>query len=142
MFDSVVFPNSIDHHPPCSQMCLSVMGERGCVQHFLLAEDNGQFRLEPEPAFPSIPALVQHYMRGQQRFGQPQVSLRRPVGRQHWEFLQEQVERIRVLGQGAFGEVFLCWLQLPGQPERIQAAVKTVSGVLKLGGSCGNVRKD
>ncbi|CAD5229103.1 unnamed protein product [Bursaphelenchus okinawaensis] len=107
------------------QTCLSVMGNNGYVEHFMIRNVGGQFFLTEQVGFPSVINLANHYLLKKLPFGSPPVMLNKPVCRQDWEFHPEQVNCGKVLGQGAFGQVFHGKLRIKPN-EEVEVAVKTM----------------
>ncbi|CAD5234749.1 unnamed protein product [Bursaphelenchus xylophilus] len=112
------------------QMCLSVMGGRQHVEHFLIHSNEGKFRLTKDLSFPSIISLVNHYLLKKIPFGNPPVILNKPVCRQDWEFSPDQVVCIKPIGNGAFGQVYFGKIKPRNGENELEVAVKTMKFTL------------
>uniref|UniRef100_A0AC34QIY3 Tyrosine-protein kinase n=1 Tax=Panagrolaimus sp. JU765 TaxID=591449 RepID=A0AC34QIY3_9BILA len=71
----------------------------------------------------TVPNIIEFYLEKGCKMFNRDVSIKRAIGRQSWEFMMEDVEILKPLGQGAFGEVRLGKLRLP-DGKKIDVAVK------------------
>lgn len=94
--------------------------------HLIIKETDGYFYIE-DFKFQSVPELIRHYMRSKKpvtkRTG---ALLLTPVPRQDWELKHDAVELGKMLGEGAFGGVYLGLLTV--QKKQIRVAVKVHKG--------------
>ncbi|CAD5229049.1 unnamed protein product [Bursaphelenchus okinawaensis] len=112
------------------QTCLSVMGGNGFVEHFMIKNVNGQFYLTDQMGFPNVITLANHYLLKKIPFGSPPVTLNKPVCRQDWEFHPEKITCGKVLGAGAFGQVYHGKLRVRPNENELEVAVKTMKVTL------------
>ncbi|TKR72077.1 hypothetical protein L596_019591 [Steinernema carpocapsae] len=108
------------------QYCLSVQWN-GNMHHFILAPNlSGMYTFEHGvpgvPEFPTVYELVTYHRRSAAQFSPHQIVLLNPVYRQEWELRHEQIDLMKQLGEGAFGEV--CSGELHLNNTTVQVAVK------------------
>ncbi|CAD6193867.1 unnamed protein product [Caenorhabditis auriculariae] len=72
--------------------------------------------------------LIQYHISHNKPVTETGVLLVRFVPKTKWQLNHEQVIRIKELGSGQFGTVYLCWLQLSAYKSRRQVAVKMLQG--------------
>ncbi|KAI6193509.1 Tyrosine-protein kinase [Aphelenchoides besseyi] len=99
---------------------LSVM-----IKHFLINRvANNQFAIDSY-CFDTIPRLVNYHLRQKVPVSRAcsDSIIRRPVVRQSWELMHEDLEITKKLGEGAFGEVSFGRLRLPSGT-KIDVAIK------------------
>uniref|UniRef100_A0A7E4ZXK0 Tyrosine-protein kinase n=1 Tax=Panagrellus redivivus TaxID=6233 RepID=A0A7E4ZXK0_PANRE len=100
------------------QIVLSVMvdekREEDGIKHLIFTPvDGGRYSLGNMHDF--VPNIIEHYIRTGSQITQLShlpVVIKRPIGRQKWELVHEDIESTKKLGEGAFGEVDMGRLKL------------------------------
>ncbi|KAI6171917.1 Tyrosine-protein kinase [Aphelenchoides besseyi] len=95
------------------------------IKHFLINRvANNKFAIDSY-CFDTIPRLVNYHLRQKVPVSRAcsDSIIRRPVVRQSWELMHEDLEITKKLGEGAFGEVSFGRLRLPSGT-KIDVAIK------------------
>ncbi|TKR77303.1 hypothetical protein L596_018300 [Steinernema carpocapsae] len=88
---------------------------------FFLEDNAGPKNLE----FPEVLDLINHYQKSHHDFSQYKVVLLNPVCRQSWQLRHDQVQLLKRLGEGAFGEVYSGVLTLTdAKKSKVNVAIK------------------
>uniref|UniRef100_F1KYH9 Tyrosine-protein kinase n=1 Tax=Ascaris suum TaxID=6253 RepID=F1KYH9_ASCSU len=90
-----------------SKIILSIQWN-GAVHHVPIQECGGNgFCIESATPFASMCQLIDYYTTNAIEYNHEQITLTNPILRQAWELRHNQVDLLKKIGEGAFGEVHL-----------------------------------
>ena len=83
------------------------------MKHFVIRKNCDKFLIE-KYGFPSIPEMINHHLTKNDPISTKDLDtvLRNAVGRQNWELSHDDIEPMKKLGEGAYGEVHMGKLRL------------------------------
>ncbi|EGT46425.1 hypothetical protein CAEBREN_30405 [Caenorhabditis brenneri] len=107
---------SVMHNIPPS------VDEEAWVKHFVIKFQDNKFYIEKN-AFPTIQEMVDYHLRTKDSV-RDDVCLLKSLPRQTWELDHENIEIVRKLGEGAFGEVMMGKLKFRKGGKTVNVAIK------------------
>uniref|UniRef100_A0A1I7TQY8 Tyrosine-protein kinase n=2 Tax=Caenorhabditis tropicalis TaxID=1561998 RepID=A0A1I7TQY8_9PELO len=92
------------------------------VKHFVIKSQDNKVFIEKN-AFPSIQEMVDYHLKTKDSI-RDDVCLLKALPRQSWELDHENIEIVRKLGEGAFGEVMMGKLKFRKGGKTVNVAIK------------------
>ncbi|CAI2301881.1 unnamed protein product [Caenorhabditis sp. 36 PRJEB53466] len=92
------------------------------IKHFVIKHQNDKFFIE-KSSFPTIQEMVEYHLKTCDSIRED-VKISKPLARQPWELDHENIEILKKLGEGAFGEVSMGKMKFRRSGKVVPVAVK------------------
>lgn len=100
------------------------------IKNIIIKHVGGRYAIEAGQRFETIQQLISHYKHSPFHTGDVMIRLLRAIRLMGWEHYHKDVSVGRLLGQGAFGEVYKGTLKKRTNGKEVKVAIKSLKGVI------------